>query len=312
MAKKVQMKKRPLVVMQRAKPKARPQRPSAGLDAAGAAHAQLLNDPCGAALTKPVYIGTGSGYLTRFTQDVTFTQDSGLLCFTPAGTGLLGNSGIIQAAGASSSAALVTNSAVTGPGVNFLAGVADQARPVAACIQVIYTGTELNRAGIINRAQFTGADCAFLDSTTGLTFDSVASSFPVETRTPAERLEVKWAPGMRDSDFTGLNVGTRVGDRGSIGVLWRGLGATSSIKLRITVVYEWRPTAIEGVVAPVATGDSSHNTIGAVVNALFRSNPSWGFSDSMMKLGSRAFGVLAPMAADRFVPGSGALLRSLY
>jgi len=283
---------RPLVK----RPNANPARPM--LDTAAAAYARLLADPCDAGLARPLYMGTGTGYLTRFTQDYSFTNDSGVFVVTPSNYGG-GTSATIQSANDNASATLLTLVNQVGPGYTFLNTNAADARPVAACLTTIYTGTELNRAGLINRCQLTG------DAATGwgagvLSYDTISSSFPTEDRTPTGRLEVKWAPGQRDADFSNAATNSRQPNNAALAVLWRGLGTSSSLKFRVTIVYEWRPPSNESIVLPPSAGNPSRNTVEQAVGALYDTNPNWAFS-AARGMARQAL----PRIADYILPGAG-------
>jgi len=274
----------------------------AAMDEAGRAYAAMLTDPCNAELAKPLYMGTGSGYLTRVVSDSNYTTDSGFHAIVPGVPAQAINYGT-----AASSVASLTTVAVQGPGYAFLNGVAYEARPVAACLTFIYTGSELNRSGLVNAGQFTAYD---LNAFSSVPADNIASSFVQETRMTSNKIEVKWAPGQLDQDFGAVNNTTYlVANRSAIAVLWRGLNGTA--KVRSTIIYEWRPTLSEGVAAPPSTGNASRNTTEQIVGLISQAEPKWaysGFADAAMG----ALGILAPAAADYFVPGSGGLLRGLF
>jgi len=272
----------------------------ASLDAAGAAYARLLNDPCAAPLAAPVYMGTGAGYLTRATFDASFTQDSGYIALVPGcwGTGAT-TSAVVYATGSSSGSTLA-GTYTPGPGSGFLAGVAQEARPVAACLQLMYTGTELNRAGVINRSQINGNESIGFS---GNTADAIAGSFPLESRMPdSQPIEVKWAPGILDGDFAYAGTTQTTGQRGAVAILWRGLGS-GTIKVRATVVYEWRPTPSEGVIAPSASGSKSRNTMDEIVGVLSAAAPNWAYE---------AARYAAPAVANLVLPGSGSLVSRFF
>jgi len=194
----------------------------------------------------------------------------------------------------------LAGSYAAGPGSTFLAGVAGEVRPVAACLQLMYTGTELNRAGVVNRSQINGNE-AILYS--GNTADTIATSCPMECRMPdSGPLEVKWAPGVLDGDFAYVGTTQTTGQRGAVAFVWRGLGS-GSIKVRATVVYEWRPTPAEGIIAPSAVGSKSRNTMDEIVGILSASAPNWAYE---------AARYAAPAIANFVLPGSGALVSRVF
>jgi len=270
------------------------------LDEAGRAYARLLNDPCGAPLASPVYMGTGAGYLTRVVNDYSFNNDSGYFCLVPGcwGSGATTTS-TVYGVGVNASTALPGNYNV-GPGATFLAGVAGEVRPVAACLQLVYSGTELNRGGLVNRAQINGNEAI---AWSGSTADGLATGCPLESRMPDNQpVEVKWAPGILDGDFAYAGTTQTNGQRGAVGMVWRGLGS-GLIKFRATVVYEWRPTPVEGVVAPSSNGSKSRNTMDEIVGVLSASAPNWAYE---------AARYAAPAIANFVLPGSGSVVSRIF
>jgi len=292
------------------RPKARPPRRQKArvpriplLDPAGTAYARLLNDPCHAQLAEPIYMATGTGYLTRATVDLTHSEDSGVLFVTPfnVGSGALGSVGV--ATSASAGAALGAPTYQSGPGAVFLSGVAQSARPVAACISTYYAGTESLRSGSLSQIQTDGRQAILILSSVG-TPDSVGPLFPTEVRTPGTSIETKWSPGALDGDWSDPSSNYWTGGHGAIGVLWRSLGG-QAVKFRVTIVYEWKPLAAEGIQAEPARGNRSGNTVDQVVGYLASKDPMWGMSQpgqSMTTVGGdliSAFGRLAlPIARD--------------
>lgn len=264
-----------------------PAGPRAGMDTAGGAYAKLLNDPCNATPVKPLYGGTGTGYLSRFTKEASFSSDTGIFAWVPsAGPG---STPVSYWSGASGSAVIGNRVYNAGPGQTFLSASASECRVVAACITTIYTGTELNRAGIINRAQLNGGDVNdIVTSPVTSTFDTIASLFPQECRTPDTPLEAKFAPGLTDGMFHATNATiVATPGMGGIAVMWRGLGG-QPIKFRLTLVVEWRPTSIEGLVAPVSTGNISSWSTERVVASLYAADPQWAFTKRMLSYAGRA------------------------
>jgi len=245
-------------------------------------------------------MGTGAGYLTRVVSEWSFPNDSGYAALIPGcwGTGPTTSSFVYGFAVNSSTAMPGTYGA--GPGSAFLSGVAAEARPVAACLQLMYTGTELNRAGVVNRSQMNGNEAILYSGTTA---DSIAVSCPNEVRMPdGSPIEVKWAPGVLDGDFAYAGTTQTTGQRGAIALVWRGLGS-GTIKVRATIVYEWRPTPVEGLVAPSASGSKSRNTMDEIVGVLSAAAPNWAYE---------AARYAAPAIANFALPGSGAIVSRLF
>jgi len=275
-----------------------------GLDTAGLAYARLLNDPCHAELAEPIYMATGTGYLTRVVQDLTFSTDSGVLFLCPANWGTSGNGSVYYAT--SAGAGTAAGGAVTrdGPGNSFLSGVAGGVRPVAACITSYYAGTESLRAGSISQAQMDGQQALTIVTSTPIP-DSIGPFFATEDRTPGTSLETKWAPGALDGDWSIGGNAYWSGGHGAVGVLWRSLGG-QAVKFRLTVVYEWKPTQGEGLPNEPARGSKSANTVDQVVGFLAGLDPMWGLSRpgrGMATVGGdliESFGKLALPVARNF------------
>jgi len=270
------------------------------LDEAGRAYARLLNDPCAAPLAPPAFMGTGAGYLTRVVNEYSFSSDSGYLALVPGcwGTGAT-TSSVVYATAVNASTAQ-PGGYYPGPGSAFFAGIAAEVRPVAACLQLMYTGSELNRSGVVNRSQINGNEAI---AYSGSTADGLAAGCPNEVRTPdSTPIELKWAPGILDGDFAYVGTTQTSGQRGAIAMVWRGLGS-GSIKIRATVVYEWRPTPTEGVIAPSPSGSKSRNTMDEIVGVLSASAPNWAYE---------AARYAAPAIANFVLPGSGSVVSRIF
>lgn len=260
---------------------------------------RLLNDPCNADLAEPCYGSSGTGYLSR--QKVIFAPPVAardyVLEFTPTfgasdayrygwsdGTGVrsLGTAARFSAGG------LVTNSGVVG-----------RARCVAACMRLVYTGTELAREGTVSMYLSSGATLSTGEAIVGTAFD-FHNSAPRVARVGSEDHEIKWCPNEHDQSFQitdgavseEVGTGSVVGNSITISVF---NVPTNTTYVECVAVWEWQP--VEEV-----TGARSVSTL--------KSPPSsMPFNDVIRQLGnlgkwatSGKGGTLVGMAANAAMP----------
>jgi len=236
-------------------------RVKAGLDRAAIDYAKLLVDPCNAALTTPVYAGIDSGYLMRIRYrfpigtntyfavnimpNVILDKSAMIITASTGGTGL---SGFVDATNGNYAIAMDN--------------IARSYRCVAACAKVMYTGTEANRSGLIGLA--TSAERTLLAGV-NYTPGTLMSKCPYVTRCGTEPHEVKWAPSTEDQMF--INTGdTPSGNGSAMLIVGEGTGA-NSITIEFTGVYEWLPSAGNGVTTTYSP-PKSNNTLNDVLKAL--------------------------------------------
>lgn len=215
---------------------------------------RLMADPCSSALCQPCYGGTGSGYLTR-TRDIITPPANAvdfLMEFTPTTNtnqtyrygyavttgGSLGTAAVQQAGG------LIANRAVVG-----------RQRCVAACIKVLYTGSELTRAGLVSATLDSGRTLESGELITG-SAQLWSTGMPRTARMGSERHEILWVPGDNDAVFRAnelteeLVTGEASGN--SIQVAVTNAPAASYI-IEATVVWEWQPAQEVSAGAPGIT-----------------------------------------------------------
>lgn len=249
----------------------------AGLDAQGMAWANSLNDPCGAPLAHPCYVGSDGGILTRFEgfYDVGTgaTDTCGIFSFTPNAIGNSAGSGpaitFFNAANPGVATALANPTNASQPGYTFLSTNATAVRCVSACIQVYYAGTELNRSGILSYGNVSGG--TFL---VGNVVNVNNSSNVLEhyTRVPNELIEIKWRPTSADqlwrdpSQVLGsFNDAARLG---GMGFTFTGLQAAAGLRVRIVAIYEYMPDSQVGITNTVRSRSTSRNSFDEVINYL--------------------------------------------
>jgi hypothetical protein len=204
----------------------------------------MIMDPCNAKITPTAYRG-GDGFVQRFrtTQSVALTtQTCFISIFYPAY-----NSYYIAGVALPSTVntgPLSYNTA--GPGQAFLLANADSQRAVAACTQVDYSGTELNRQGLLYR----GIVKASVFSN-NFTVDNIIALLGNPERVPDSTSEVKWVPGATEEEYwnTGSISPDGPGDRNVI--VYIGTGFTSAVTFSFTntLIAEWQPNFGVGIAA---------------------------------------------------------------
>jgi len=241
-----------------------------GLDELGSAYARLLIDPCNAPLVHSVYGGSEGTYLMKaesiFTVGANPDATNGVLSFIP---GVFPNAGLWYGfnGGVTSSIAFV-------PGSNFIINQASAVRAVAACMEISYPGSELNRAG---RVHYGHANGGLVDTGVAVVTDNITPALAHMERTPAGKIEVMWKPGVADGFTHDPSSTVAAADRERRSALvcaWAGLplvGAAGSagvgLTIKLTCVYEYQPVASTGITVPT-TARVSNNTLAEVMQYL--------------------------------------------
>jgi len=282
---------------------------STGLDSTAAAWAKLLTDPCNAPLTSPCYPSSSGGSLVRVESDGIYgngaTATAGAVLFTP---GLMTrNSGlgsISYLVGTDDVTNLPWNTAAASSNPGYYTASSWSAyRPVAACMQVSWPGSELNRQGIVSIGQVP----AQLGSETA-NVGQLRTACPIVTRMPETTLEAKFRPGERDglyNDPTNVNAFTDAQGRNSIMCTWAGLPAATGVRIRLVVVYEYQVAGFSGSVVNLTTNanSASKSSVNEILGALDKAG-RWAYSIATSPFGQAAydFGVTAIKTASRAVP----------
>lgn len=268
----------------------------AQLDAAARQWAAVLKDPCNAPLAYPCYPTAGGGaILMRFESDVTYfssaTETGGMLVWSPGLNACYVNN--VAVTSDSTLTALAPNSNSV-PGSAFLTSVPHSKRAVAACIQVMFPGTELNRSGVVGLGVTDGAAFANNVITGGggannpLTPATMRTMCQHVERTPAGVAEIKWYPGESDGVanspntlvasqadvFTGRNV---------LFVTWSGIPVSTGMRVRLVLVTEVSLAAGNGTVA-TALPPVSGTPTSSILKWLFNKDPTW-YVESATKAG---------------------------
>lgn len=222
----------------------------APVDKAVRDYISLLKNPCGGPLVGPVG-ATSSGYITRFETTHVINPTSpfwtvkwtpGMVSTTAANTrGLLG----VESAtiGGALTTVLTDDEA---PGFTFLSNTCQTYRCLAACIQVRYMDTEVDRKGIIGSTMTTGARG----------FNTIQETYSLSVdraRTPDDTLEVLWQPVDGDEDFTDVTANQPDASQPrKAAILLSGNNCkANSIALRFVVVYQWTPGSNDNIIQSV-------------------------------------------------------------
>jgi len=257
------------------------------LDAAGFRYAQLLSDPCNAALvpsTFPGYSGIVQRFTTYYTVGVTAGCTAGILIYNP-------NSGSISSTDVATGATSATLSYSWNPlcpGYGFLNSNAKDCRALSACMQVMPLASELNRSGYISYGTMDG----FALPTGGvITPSQLATNLTNVDRMPDDMIEVKYVPGSGDEFYTPVTSTSPSENTSCLCASWIGIPAASGLVAKLTVVVEWMPQALDGTLSTAHISSGSSNTTNQVKKYLYDVDPHWWVSAS--KIVGRGARVLA-------------------
>lgn len=209
-----------------------------------ARHTNMVFDPCNAALGPTAYRGQ-DGFVQRFAKTQTFTTTTDQ-CFVSIYYPAYNGSSTAVYALPSSPVGVVTYS-TPGPGQAFLLANADSQRPIGACIEATYAGTELNRQGLL----YMGSCKASLFKA-ATTTDAICALLGHATRVPDRTTSVKWIPSPVDEEYwtTGAAEPESAGDRNVIVIVGVGFTAPVSFTITTTLIAEWSPNAGLGIATP--------------------------------------------------------------
>lgn len=214
-------------------------------------YAALLADPCNAPIARGVF-GDGLGsmaarYETDFVLTPAGTNTAGAVCFSPYGAYI--RSGAVD----SDTANITFTSSVPAPGTGQLNN-ASRFRALAACMQVMWTGSEQNRQGVISL----GNAPAFSSTLPSISPSDVRSYCPYVFRTPGQVVGMKWRPTDEDIQWHKYAQGPYDETRNNgIWLSWAGFPAGQTIRVRVVYVVEWDPEmTINLGVLPQAYGDA--------------------------------------------------------
>lgn len=274
---------------------------SVALDGHARAYLRLLSDPCNAPMVPAPFDGSGTGMYIRTKTLLTPTTVAGstdiLLQFAPQylNENYFGNiptaAGIARgplmwASTATGTTATLVSASQIAPNLFggttqapllTTAGTFSQARCLAACVKVMYTGSELNRQGYVfasNAPVRTFSTCTNASTANPST---TMGMFPQGDRLGERVHEYRWLPTHDDQGFVeltgvrgalGVSIGNILGGSTlSVGVLG---AASGSITFEITCVWEVTvggtlATGAGSGLAETSTPSPSRNTLNDVL-----------------------------------------------
>lgn len=242
-----------------------------GLDSHGAAYARLLADPCNAPLVHPVFGGANGGLLMRsrsvFTVNTTALATAGYLHWTPGAIGTT-NSELVAAEFATTGTSGTAAGLGGAPGKTFLASNSTSYRPVAACMQVYYLGSETTRQGFVLVDNTLGG---LIDIGGAYSTDLLSRTLGSYSRTPGNCIEAIFKPAMGDETWIDPSVATAAVDkdrRGALTIAWGGLPAATGLSVVLTGIYEWVPNPASGLAASTESRSASQNDVRQVMDVL--------------------------------------------
>lgn len=310
--------------------------------------AQMIANPCDGPIVP--YASTEGGYVSRFVRELTLhstgATNNGYVVLFPdyhndATQGQGGNLFFYENADptippVNTAANPLGTGGTSGtfandPAYNFVTGtVCRDARTLASCIRLLYTGKLTDTQGTICSIREFSAAQFFNGSGTLNVPPSVEQMFqfsPTEERLNPQGMELKYRPhddtsvprtsgvstnALSDRCFTIGTSGTAatsipsgdttLGDRRAIAIAWRGINtaATGDMRFRLFKVVEWRPRMASGLVEskPVTSGDSDQ--FGKQTRILDRLLPGWQQQSGPSGL---------DMMRDAILTGGGNMLR---
>lgn len=242
------------------------------LDAQANAYMHLLKHPCSGPLTASVDPINGA-IISRYASEFSYTAPSGggdlVICLSPGDINSNSTTGgLYQFAGVAGST--LTAAALLLPGMGALASTASTIKPIAACIDVRWGGTEFNRAGLVGKFISSGK---LLEATDTIVANaSMAQCFEV-VHMPADTTTLKWRPNS-SGDLLPVDPGNLLSGSGNasiksqIGIIIPSLAVGQTIFFRVTTVFEWVPIRIGGQVISPYTPSSTvgHGTVLAAID----------------------------------------------
>lgn len=247
----------------------------------------LIQDPCEAEMCTG-YAMSATGLVQRFTRFITpaaTTETNFAYIWNPA---TQSSSAIAQKL--SLGTGTPTNSFSVGPGEAFLEANADNISCLAGCIEVLYTGTLVNRKGYIGVCQ-TGAN-VMADIASGTTdLPTLLAYCQAVVPVPSHKVELKWSPSLRN--FTGNGQVTEIGTGVDNQLMVVAIGVNpNDFVIRFTGVYEYLPRFTLGQPAPRVTKQIPPAVGERIVSALDRAGTWWhnlgNAAGAAMRMGYRA------------------------
>lgn len=271
-----------------------------GMDKSAQDYVKLLTNPCEAPLAKVPTTGN-TGFIFRAETDFLIgfgaTETAGFVAWTPSGlaadlTAVPGPNvtGLLTAFGPNDSAVLTPGWNVNVPALSYLRANASNYRCVAACMQVFWPGSEVNRQGIISmvntpmntiKGDFGGTSPAITT-----TAANIRSSSQVVSRVPTDRLELVWRPGDLDYSFADPNSNYAGDGKGQMIISWAGIPVSTGLRFRLVAVWEWTPRPLNGLVPSLQSSSESSWSPGEIRAWLDKHVPGWTYHIDPTQRGS--------------------------
>lgn len=216
------------------------------LSDAGVRYARLLADPCTADLVNGPFGDGFGGMVSRFEKEYVInnsaTDVGAFFAFTPGlGSCIIANAPITDETATITPVALL---AASSPGYSFLQPNASHIRPLAACVQVYWPGSELNRQGIISLGRHSNE---VVNDTASVSALRAQANYI--QRMPADKAEMVWRPSefdLRGQEWGSTPAVNTVAGMTSIVVTATGIPPSTGIRIRVVAVYEWMPDPASG------------------------------------------------------------------
>lgn len=238
-------------------------------------YAKLLLDPCSAPLVHPVGSGQG-GFLARVETDFILgngaTNTCGFLRWAPGalcvGTTDAGWSYAVADSDTTAATAIGSFASSYLPGYSYITTNSRSLRCVAACAQLFWPGSEVNRQGVVS-----GVVAPMESITLGSTYTvaNVRAGSGFTMRMPTEKMEIKWSPSP--SDLLYENAGAVIAsnaNHNAIVLSWAGIPQATGVRVRLVAVYEWLPQMTNGFIvsADAAPSTGLRVTVSEVLHRL--------------------------------------------
>lgn len=231
----------------------------------------LIRNPCTAPLVGGYALGT-AGIVQRFVKYVTpiaTTETAFAFIFNPL---IHSASGITQIVGTPGSTT-PSITATASPGETFLDANADNVAVNAACLELVYTGTLMNRSGFIGVCQGPSQLLNTADLGTFSLNDLMALCQTVGP-VPSKAVEIKWSPTMRE--FTaGLQQRETSSHEGNTLMVVVVGAKPTDFTARFTSVVEYVPKSLLGIPVPRPTLTMRVGVGERIISALDRQQHWW-------------------------------------
>lgn len=238
-----------------------------GVDARISKHVNMIVDPCNSVLFPTAYRGK-DGFINRFAAPYNLadaTATCAVVAFWPRYNRVF-LKGYATSATSFSLDFYAAGVSYGGPGNAYLGTNAAETRPVAACMVSDYTGTELDRQGLVAQG------CLPLKCTTGTTtVDGLLQLMQRYERVPDSSVETKWVPSPSDEDYQAIPASgvTVYGDDNIIIHIYVGFAAGKlTSTTRVVAIHEWQPFYNLGIAVPTPVSPDPPAGLERVRNAL--------------------------------------------